>query len=145
MSAQAAILGGPLSTLYSTGAGLLAPIFDRGRLRGNLEFAAGQQAESVALYRQALLNCLADAENAISAVSRSGERAEITEQIVANARETARLARLQYLEGDTDLQRLFDAEQRLIESEDARLITLQERLEATIDLFKALGGMPAAA
>jgi len=142
---QAAILGGPLSTLYSTGAGLLAPIFDRGRLRGNLEFAAGQQAESVALYRQALLNCLADAENAISAVSRSGERAEITEQIVANARETARLARLQYLEGDTDLQRLFDAEQRLIESEDARLITLQERLEATIDLFKALGGMPASA
>jgi NodT family efflux transporter outer membrane factor (OMF) lipoprotein len=140
---QAAILGGPLSTLYSTGAALLAPIFDRGRLRGNLEFAAGAQAESVALYRQALLNCLADVENAISSVNRSGERAEITEQIVANARETARLARLQYLEGDTDLQRLFDAEQRLIESEDARLITQQERLEAAIDLFKALGGMPA--
>lgn len=140
---QAAILGGPLSTLYSTGAGLLAPIFDRGRLRGNLEFAGGQQAESVALYRQALLNCLADVENAISAVNRSAEREAITEQIVTNARETARLARLQYLEGDTDLQRLFDAEQRLIESEDARLIVLQERLEAAIDLFKALGGMPA--
>ena len=140
---QAAILGGPLSTLYSTGAGLLAPIFDRGRLRGNLEFAGGQQAESVALYRQALLNCLADVENALSAVNRSGERAEITEQIVAQARETARLARLQYLEGDADLQRLFDAEQRLIESEDARLIAVQERLEAAIDLFKALGGMPA--
>ena len=140
---QAAILGGPLSTLYSTGAALLAPIFDRGRLRGNLEFAAGQQAESVALYRQALLNCLADVENAISAVSRSGERAEMTGEIVVQARETARLARLQYLEGDADLQRLFDAEQRLIESEDARLIALQERLEAAIDLFKALGGMPA--
>ena len=142
---QAAILVGPLSTLFSTGAGLLAPIFDRGRLRGNLEFAAGQQAESVALYRQALLNCLADVENAISAVNRSGERAEITEQSVANARETTRLARLQYLEGDADLQRLFDAEQRLIESEDARLIAQQERLEAAIDLFKALGGMPARA
>lgn len=142
---QAAVLGGPLSTLFSTGAGLLAPIFDRGRLRGNLEFAGGQQAESVALYRQALLNCLADVENAISAVNRSGERAEITEQIVAGARETARLARLQYLEGDADLQRLFDAEQRLIESEDARLIVIQERLEAAIDLFKALGGMPAQA
>ncbi len=139
---QATILGGPLSTLYSTGVGLLAPIFDRGRLRGNLELAGGQQAESVALYRQALLNCLADVENAISAVNRSGERADIMEQVVAAARETARLARLQYLEGDTDLQRLFDAEQRLIESEDARLIVLQERLEAAIDLFKALGGMP---
>ncbi|HYD14653.1 MAG TPA: efflux transporter outer membrane subunit [Allosphingosinicella sp.] len=140
---EAAVLGGPLSTLYSTGAGLLAPIFDRGRLRGNLEFAAGQQAESVALYRQALLNCLADVENAISAVNRSGERAAITGEIVAQARETARLARLQYLEGDADLQRLFDAEQRLIENEDARLLTLQERLEAAIDLYKALGGMPA--
>lgn len=140
---QAAIIGGPLSTLFSTGAGLLAPIFDRGRLRGNLELAGGQQAESVALYRQALLNCLADVENAMSAVNRSAERAEIMEQIVAQARETARLARLQYLEGDADLQRLFDAEQRLIESEDARLIVVQERLDAAIDLFKALGGMPA--
>ena len=64
---------------------------------------------------------------------------------MAQARETARLARLQYLEGDADLQRLFDAEQRLIESEDARLIAVQERLEAAIDLFKALGGMPAQA
>ncbi len=142
---QAAILGGPLSTLFSTGAGLLAPIFDRGRLRGNLEVAAGAQAESVALYRQALLNALADVENAISAVNRSTDRAELTDQIVVQARETARLARLQYLEGDADLQRLFDAEQRLIESEDARLITLQERLDAAIDMFKALGGMPARA
>lgn len=142
---QAAILGGPLSTLFSTGAGLLAPIFDRGRLRGNLDFAAGAQAESVALYRQALLNCLADVENAISSVNRSSDRAELTDQIVVQARETARLARLQYLEGDADLQRLFDAEQRLIESEDARLITLQERLDAAIDMFKALGGMPARA
>ena len=140
---QAAVLGGPLSTLFSTGAGLLAPIFDRGRLRGNLEFAAGAQAESVALYRQALLNSLADVENAIAAVNRSSDRAALTDQIVIQARETARLARLQYLEGDADLQRLFDAEQRLIESEDARLITLQERLDAAIDMFKALGGMPA--
>ncbi len=134
---------GPLSSIFTVGASLLAPIFDRGRLRGNLEFAAGQQAESVAVYRQVLLISLADVENALSAVQRGAERADITAEIVAQARETARLARIQYLEGDADLQRLFDAEQRLIESEDARLIAIQERLEASIDLFKALGGMPA--
>ena len=134
---------GPLSSIYTVGASLLAPIFDRGRLRGNLEFAAGQQAESVAVYRQALLVSLSDVENAFSAVDRGAERATITAEIVEQARETARLARIQYLEGDADLQRLFDAEQRLIESEDARLIAMQERLEAAIDLFKALGGTPA--
>lgn len=139
------LLGGPLNSAYTIGADLLAPIFDRGRLRGNLEFAAGQQAESVAVYRQVLLTSLAEVENAMSAVSRGAERAAITEDIVTQARETARLARLQYMEGDADLQRLFDAEQRLIESEDARLIAIQERLEAAIDLFKALGGVPAVA
>lgn len=137
------LLGGPLSSAYTIGADLLAPIFDRGRLRGNLEFAAGTQAESVGVYRQVLLASLADVENAMSSVNRGGERAAITAEIVEQARETARLARLQYLEGDADLQRLFDAEQRLIESEDARLIAIQERLEAAIDLFKALGGLPA--
>ena len=140
---QAASLSGPLGSTFSLGADLLAPIFDRGRLRGNLEFAGGQQAESVALYRLVLLTALAEVENAMSAVDRAEERVALTAEMVAQARDTARLARLQYLEGDTDLQRLFDAEQRLVENEDARLIALHERIEAAIDLFKALGGTPA--
>jgi NodT family efflux transporter outer membrane factor (OMF) lipoprotein len=138
--AQAANLGGPLASTFSIGANLLAPIFDRGRLRGNLEYSAALQVESVELYRHVLLTSLAEVEDALSAVSRSSAREALLIEVVSEAQLTARLARLQYIGGEADLQRVLDAEQRLTEAEDARAVALQERLEAAIDLFKALGG-----
>jgi multidrug efflux system outer membrane protein len=137
---QAVSLGAPLTSTLAIGADLLAPIFNRGRLRGNLEVAAGAQAESVAVYRGVLLTGLADAENALSAVERSALRESILVRIVAEARRTAELARLQYREGEADLLRLFDAEQRLVEAEDAQAIAVQERMEAFLDLYNATGG-----
>jgi outer membrane protein TolC len=37
---------------------------------------------------------------------------------------------------------VLDAEQLLVRARDARAIARQERLEAAIDLYKALGGSP---
>jgi NodT family efflux transporter outer membrane factor (OMF) lipoprotein len=140
---QAASLGGPLASTLTIGANLLGPIFDRARLRGNLEYSAARQAESVELYRQVLLTSLAEVEDALSAVNRSSARETLLIEVVSEAQLTARLARLQYLGGEADLQRVLDAEQRLTEAEDARAVALQERLEAAIDLYKALGGTAA--
>ncbi len=81
--------------------------------------AAGQ-AESVELYRQALLTSLAEAENALSAVERSRAREALLLEIVEEARLTARLARLQYIEGEADLRGCSTLEQRLIQAEDAQ-------------------------
>lgn len=139
---QAATLGGPIGATVSIGSDLLAPIFNRRRLRGELGTAAADQAESVELYRGALLTALAEAENGLSAVVHSRDREALLIQIVDEARTTARLARLQYLEGEADLQRVLDAEQLLVRAEDARAVALQQRLEAAIDLYKALGGSP---
>ncbi|HEX8528052.1 efflux transporter outer membrane subunit [Allosphingosinicella sp.] len=139
---QAATLAGPLGATFAIGADLLAPIFNRGRLRGNLGAAAATQAESVALYRGALLTALGEAENALTAVEQARAREGLLTEIVAEARTTAHLARRQYLEGDADLQRVLDAEQLLVRAEDARAVARQERIEAAIDLYKALGGNP---
>jgi outer membrane protein TolC len=63
-------------------------------------------------------------------------------EVVAEARLTARLARVQYIGGEADLQWVLEAERRLIQAEDSSAIARQERLEAAIDLFKAMGGSP---
>lgn len=139
---QAATLGGPIGATLSIGADLLAPIFNRRRLRGELGIAAATQAESVELYRGALLAALAEGENALAATEQSRAREALIEAMVAEAALTARLARLQYLEGESDLQWVLDAEQLLVRAEDARAIARQERLEAAIDLYRALGGAP---
>lgn len=141
--AESGTLGGPLGTVITAGLGLLAPIFDRPRLRGNLDMASAVQVESVELYRKALLTALGEAEDALEAVGRSRARETLLDTIVSEAVTTARLARLQYVEGAADLQWVLDAEQRLVQAEDARAIAQQERLEAAIDLYRALGGAPA--
>lgn len=139
---QAVSLTGPLNSGSSIGLDLLAPIFDRGRLHGNLDFVSGRQMEAVNLYRASILTALAEVEDAMSATRLSGERVDLLTEVVNEARVTARLARLQYLGGEVDLQYVLDAEQLLSAAEDAAVVGQQERLEASIDLFLAMGGSP---
>jgi NodT family efflux transporter outer membrane factor (OMF) lipoprotein len=139
---QAATLSGPLGTTLAIGASLLGPIFDRGRLNGRLHVAAADQHESVALYRKALLTALKESEDALAGVSQSAERERLIAEVVANAQTTARLARMQYLEGDADLRTVLDAQRLLVQAEDARALVLQERLAAAADLYEAMGGVP---
>ena len=135
-----AVLGGPIAATASIGADLLAPIFNRGRLRGQLDFASAAQRESVELYRGVLLQALREAENALAGTEQSRRRADLLQDVIAQARETARLARLQYVEGMADLQTVIEAEERLIAIQDALAIATQERLEAAIDLYRAMRG-----
>jgi outer membrane protein, multidrug efflux system len=140
---EAATLGGPVATVTAVTGQLLAPIFNRGALRGGLMSAEGVQYESVEAYRKSVLSALAETENALTAVELSAVRAALLDTIVAEARETARLARIQYMEGEADLQWVMDAEQQLVQAEDARALAALARLEAAIDLFRAMGGAPA--
>jgi outer membrane protein TolC len=121
---------------------LLAPIFNRGRLQGEFIQASAAQAETVELYRGTLLTALAEAEDALTAVRQSRARETLLDQVVEEARTTARLTRLQFIEGEADLRFVIDAQQLLVQSEDARAISLQERLNAAIDLYRAMGGSP---
>lgn len=132
--------GGPLGTSLSIGSSLLAPIFSRGRLNSEFRFASAVQVEAVERYRQAILTALAEVEDARSAGQRSAERAKLLEAIVEEARLTARLANVQYIEGDEDLQNVLDAETSLSEAEDAQAIGWQERLFAQIALYRSMGG-----
>jgi NodT family efflux transporter outer membrane factor (OMF) lipoprotein len=139
---QAASLTGPYGATLAAGASLLAPIFNRGRLQGEFTRASAAQAETVELYRGTLLTALAEAEDALTAVRQSRAREVLLDQVVEEARTTARLTRLQFIEGEADLRFVIDAQQLLVQSEDARAISLQERLNAAIDLYRAMGGSP---
>jgi NodT family efflux transporter outer membrane factor (OMF) lipoprotein len=141
---QAATLTGPLGATLAIGASLLAPIFDGGRLRGQLAFASAAQAETVELYRAALLRALRETEDALSSAEQSRRRQALLEQVVEDARTTARLRRLQFIEGEADLRDVLEAQRMLVQAEDARAIATQERMNAAIDLYRAMGGAPRA-
>jgi NodT family efflux transporter outer membrane factor (OMF) lipoprotein len=137
---ESALAGGPLSAVLSAGASLLAPIFDGGRLRGRLMTARGDQIEAVETYRGTLLTAAREGEDALTALDSSRRRVALLSETIEAARLTARLARRQYVEGAADLQTVLDAERGLLDLEDAHAIAAQDRLNAAIDLYRAMGG-----
>jgi outer membrane protein TolC len=80
----------------------------------------------------------------LASVENSRSRQVLIDSILAEARVTARLARLQYLEGEADLRDVLDADRLLVQAEDARALSTQERINAAIDLYEAMGGSPRA-
>ena len=133
----------PLGKSLNIGSSLLMPIFSRGRLQSALQFASAVQVEVVERYRQRILAALAEVEDARSAGLRSAERAKLLDAIVEEARLTARLANVRYIEGEEDLLSVLDAQTSLSDAEDAQVIGWQERLFAQIALYRSMGGYSA--
>lgn len=132
--------GSPLNEAVTAGSSLLAPIFARGQLGRDLRIASAGQVEAVETYRRAVLAALVEVEDLNTAVAGSAQRAQLVELIAAEAQVTARVANIQYLEGEEDLQTLIDAEELLGEAEEAQALLWQEQMFAQIGLYSAMGG-----
>lgn len=134
-------IGGPLAKAVNIGSSLLLPIFGRGRLEGEFRYSSAVQVEAVESYRKAILGALSEVEDANSAMKHSGDRAALYRQIVDEARTTADVANLRYIEGEEDLQSLLDAQQFLADAEEAQALALQAQIAARIALYRAMGGL----
>jgi len=134
-----AILGGPTSAI-SLGLSVLQPIFDGGRLRGQVSVAESQERELVESYRKAILTALAEVEDALVAASRQAQQEALQGEVQVQAREALRLAEIRYREGADDLLTVLDAQRTLFGAQDQLAQIRQNRLEAAVDLYKALGG-----
>ncbi len=132
-------MNGPTTTL-AIGASLLQPIFDGGRLRAQIDVAAARERELVENYRKAVFAALADVESALAAGRRTAEQELLQHQVVEQARLALRLAEIRYREGADDLLTALDAQRTLFQAEDQLAQLRLARLQASLGLFKALGG-----
>jgi NodT family efflux transporter outer membrane factor (OMF) lipoprotein len=125
---------------WSLGASLLQPIFNAGRLRAQVAVAASRERELVETYRKVILAALADVESALASGSRSADQELLQQQVVEQARVALRLAEIRYREGVDDLLTVLDAQRTLFQAEDQLAQIRLARLQASVGLFKALGG-----
>jgi multidrug efflux system outer membrane protein len=132
-------LNAPTATL-ALGASLVQTIFDGGRLRGQVDVAASRERELVESYRKSILAALADVESALASSSRTADQELLQEQALEQARRALRLAEIRYREGVDDLLTVLDAQRTLFQAEDQLAQIRLSRLQASIGLFKALGG-----
>jgi len=140
--ASGALLGflnGPTATA-ALAASVLQPIFDGGRLRGQVSIAESRERELVETYRKAILAAFADVESALAAATRLQQREILQAQVEQRSREALRLAEVRYREGADDLLSVLDAQRTLFDAQDQLAQVRLERLDAAVALFKALGG-----
>ena len=138
-AALLSFLSGPQSAI-SLGLSLLQPIFDGGRLRGQVAVSESRERELVESYRKAILSAFADVEQALVAVSRSAQREALQAQVQESARNALRLAEIRYREGADDLLTVLEAQRTLFQAQDQLASIRLDRLSGTVALYKALGG-----
>lgn len=140
---QAAALGqliGPGGLLLSLAAGLTAPIFDGGTLRGQLELAKGRYDEQLAAYQKAVLQAFTDVDNALTAWRFTTEQERLQRTAVDQARRAASIARAQMAAGTVDITTVLTTETTLLNNEDTLAQVRLARAQALLGLYRALGG-----
>ncbi|MDE1145875.1 MAG: efflux transporter outer membrane subunit [Azospirillaceae bacterium] len=131
--------------VFSLGGGVLAPLFDSGRLRAQEDAAAARRDAAAFGYRKAALTAFREVEDALATVQRSAEQEEaLLRQRDALAR-TLAIATNRYRAGYSPYLEQLDAERGLLSAELALVQSRADRLDAAITLAQALGGgwMPA--
>jgi NodT family efflux transporter outer membrane factor (OMF) lipoprotein len=139
-SAALKMLFEPQSTFYSLAAGVTQPIFEGGRLTGNLDFEKGRQDELIQNYRKAVISGFADVENALTAVRQTAEAERLQASVVASSRRAFEISEQRLNEGTVDLVTVLSTQQTLYQAQDALAQARLNRLLAAVQLYQALGG-----
>lgn len=147
LSALVGVAAGGLGDLFNSNA-LLAqggpaislPIFDGGRLRNNLASTDAQYDLAVAGYNQALVGALHEVVDALQAARSLDAQLASTQQARDAAQAALSLATQRYRAGLATQLDVLAAQRPLLQI-DQQLATLRaQRLNATVDLDRALGG-----
>lgn len=128
------------STLYSLAASLTQPIFEGGRLRGQVELTEAVYQELAQTYVRTVLIAFGDVEDALIAMRQSDLLYRAQQEVVAQSREAFRLSDAQYRAGAVDLLTVLNAQQAYFAARDQLAQAKSARLQAVVDLYRALGG-----
>jgi len=126
-------------TIYGIGT-LTQPLFEGGKLRGQLQFSEETKKEMVLNYQKTINGALHDVSNALIALNKQRAYRIQQEQLVAAAKDATRLARLRYQGGSTSYlevlttdSNLYAAQLNLVSAQQGEALTL-------VQLYSALGG-----
>jgi multidrug efflux system outer membrane protein len=135
-----AALSQPAGIAWLVTASLIQPIFQGGRLEGELERTLARRTELLEIYRKSILTAYREVEDALALGSRSTLRRNALLTSVHSAKQAYQLARDRYLAGATDYQTLLNVQRSLFNARDSEVQAHADVLFASVLLFKALGG-----
>ena len=125
---------------WSYGPSITAPIFNRGRLHGNVDVARAQDRIAVADYEATIQVAFQEVSNALAGRRFLAEQVAAVERGAAAQRQIAALAHTRYLVGVVSYIEVLDAERSLFASEQALLQLRRVQADNLVALYVALGG-----
>jgi len=130
----------PESAIYTAAASLTQPIFEAGRLQGNLDLQKGRQDELLQNYRKAVIAGFGDVENALDGIRQTALRERLQRAVVASSRRAFDISEQRFSEGTIDLVTVLQTQQTLYEAQDVLVQARLAHIQAVISLYQALGG-----
>ena len=122
------------------GAKLIAPIYQGGALKTQVEIRTLEQKEAVAQYARLALRSLSDVENALAAEKTLAERDQILRRTVSYNQRALELAQTSYRLGQNDLRAVQQQQLSVAAARQALLRVQSEQLAQRANLHLALGG-----
>lgn len=127
-------------TVWSLGGSILAPIFDGGRRRAQVDIAASQRDQAAFAYRGIVLQAFQETETALSGAQRLAEQIERVKKRREILLRSVELATDRYRGGYASYLEQLDAQRNLYSTELAAINVRQDQLDNIISLYRALGG-----
>ncbi|AMC34358.1 efflux transporter outer membrane subunit [Janthinobacterium sp. B9-8] len=133
------LFSGPARTWSFLG-NLAAPLFDNGRTAANVDGATARQKQAVANYRLSIQQAFAETQSALIARSSSAKIVAAQQLQLDSLSRQLKLATLRYDNGFSGYLEVLDAQRSLFQAQLNLAAAQRDQLNATVDLYKAMGG-----
>lgn len=147
ISAAGGVGGDSLSTIFVPGGKtiyglgtLTQPLFEGGKLRGQLQLSQQTKDEMVLNYQRTISGALRDVSNALIALNKQRAYREQQEKLVEAAKDSTRLARIRYQGGSTGYLEVLTNDSNLFAAQLNLVSAQQGEALALVQLYSALGG-----
>jgi multidrug efflux system outer membrane protein len=138
-SALLALLNAP-NLLANVSASLMTPIFDAGRLKRQRDLAIARKQELVQVYRATVIGALAEVGIVLGQIRSLDEQSRLKKTELEETRLAFDLSEIRYRVGAEDLMTVLDTQRALSDVQNELGILKLKRLQASVSLYKALGG-----
>ena len=128
------------NTVWMLGPQLLGPIFDGGRRRAGVRASRAAFDQASANYRGVVLDAFRDVEDQMALANRLAAEAKDQTDAVAAARRSVELADIRYRQGVATYLDVVTAQTAALSAEQAAIQLTTRRLQASVNLTRALGG-----
>jgi NodT family efflux transporter outer membrane factor (OMF) lipoprotein len=125
---------------WNVGPSITLPIFQGGRLRGQLELRRGAEQEAAISYHRTVLGAWHEVDNALTAYRDEQMRRDSLARQVADDQRAQDLARDQYRHGMVTFLTVLDAERRVLGAQTDLASSTASVSTDLVQLYSALGG-----